>query len=347
MSTSKNLTLTVEASTEREFQKWCKRSETFETRTTRFYQMFEELPFFQPERAHDSAAGVDIGSAENVTIKPYQQIEVQTNTGVVLAEGTCGIIKTKSSTARKMVRVEAGVIDRGYNGQLFVMMYNYGIEPFVVETGDKICQMVIQKIEVDGHSSDRGDKGFGSTGKKLTRKCPNDLFERAMEIARAERIEAQRAVAAQAKAAADKAAERVKANRSGYGFGGSSEKAEAEKFQFGGSVAPEMKKEEIPEKKKEAKSSTTSGSFGGFGAKPTTSGKTGFGGFGATPDTTSGNGFGAPCNEKPRSPSFGTTSSGGQFGGFSKFGGAAPKKQLFDGKSPVRGPTFGGGCGTH
>ena len=72
---------------------------------------------------------------------------------------------------KKFIDVGAGVIDSDYRGELGVILFNFGNEDFVVNQGDKIAQLIFEKIktptvkEVDSlEGTGRGDKGYGSTG---------------------------------------------------------------------------------------------------------------------------------------------------------------------------------------
>jgi dUTP pyrophosphatase len=85
---------------------------------------------------------------------------------------TFGHILPRSGLALKNgIHVGAGVIDQDYRGNVGVLLFNLGSEPFTIKKGDRIAQMVIKKYEsveiVEGglSSSSRGDGGFGSTGK--------------------------------------------------------------------------------------------------------------------------------------------------------------------------------------
>ena len=74
---------------------------------------------------------------------------------------------------RHHLKTVAGVVDSGYRGEYLVSMINLGKNDYKIEKGDKIAQLIIQKIESpvikivkELSDSERGDNGFGSTGKK-------------------------------------------------------------------------------------------------------------------------------------------------------------------------------------
>lgn len=134
-----------------------------------------------PRRAHPEDAGCDLFSAEDIIIPSGTHKLVKTDICVRLPnppmEGMSvyGKISSRSGLALKHgINIGAGVVDKNYTGALGVVMFNHGIKDFEVKFGDKIAQLVVELIltpeveEVDNISTDkteRGDKGFGSSGK--------------------------------------------------------------------------------------------------------------------------------------------------------------------------------------
>jgi len=95
-------------------------------------------------------------------------------TGIALAipKGYAALIWDRSSMGVKGIHRHAGVIDCGYRGEVRVCLHNTGKEPYHIKKGDRIAQMLIQAApnftmhtveELD--CTNRGDGGFGSTGK--------------------------------------------------------------------------------------------------------------------------------------------------------------------------------------
>ncbi|MBQ0003579.1 MAG: dUTP diphosphatase [Treponema sp.] len=91
--------------------------------------------------------------------------------GLELPEGYEAVIRPRSGLSKDVLAVE-GTIDCDYRGEIKARLYNYSQGDFIVKNGDRICQMKIQKAEqfefvaVDELSeTERGTKGFGSTGK--------------------------------------------------------------------------------------------------------------------------------------------------------------------------------------
>ena len=127
---------------------------------------------YMPERAHDTDAGLDIKSPKRYVLRPLDAVIIDTGVHVELPNGTGGMLKSKSGLNVKDDIVSEGVIDEGYTGSIVVKLYNHGRKLKVIEPGDKISQLVVMPcyypmLEVvdDLDPTERGDKGFGSTGK--------------------------------------------------------------------------------------------------------------------------------------------------------------------------------------
>lgn len=126
-----------------------------------------------PSYAHPGDAGMDMYSNETVTIKPGEAVKVKSGVAMEIPEGFVGLMWDKSglSTNHK-IKSLGGVIDSGYRGESLFGLINLGSEPYTIEKGHKVVQMLIQKVErveiveVEKLSDTvRGDGGFGSTGK--------------------------------------------------------------------------------------------------------------------------------------------------------------------------------------
>lgn len=127
-----------------------------------------------PKYATAGDAGADLVSAEDVRIPSHQRILVRTGIKIAIPEGYVGLVHPRSGLALKhgiTVLNAPGTIDAGYRGEVGVILYNSGVLDFEVKAGDRIAQLVIQKVEtaefevVDALiDSDRGSGGFGSTG---------------------------------------------------------------------------------------------------------------------------------------------------------------------------------------
>jgi dUTP pyrophosphatase len=128
-----------------------------------------------PSYAHPGDAGLDLAAAMAFPLKPGQRALVPTGVAVAIPPGYAGLILPRSGRAFKegLALVNSpGLIDSGYRGELKVVLVNLDFEePIYVGRGDKIAQLVVQRIEnvelelVDKlPSSERGSRGFGSSG---------------------------------------------------------------------------------------------------------------------------------------------------------------------------------------
>lgn len=125
-----------------------------------------------PARAHHDDAGLDLYANEALTLDPGQRQTVKTGIALAIPTGYVGLIWDKSSIPHKWgVKTMGGVIDASYRGEVGVIMVNLSQEPYIVEKGAKISQLLIQKVELPevcevGELDDtiRGEGGFGSTG---------------------------------------------------------------------------------------------------------------------------------------------------------------------------------------
>lgn len=130
-----------------------------------------------PKRGSALAAGFDLTSCEEATIEPKGRKVVRTGLQVSIPEGCYGRVAPRSGLAVKhFIDVGAGVVDADYRGELGVVLFNFGDKPFEVNKGDRIAQLVIEKIWTGDlevvqnlEETERGAGGFGSTGvsKKL------------------------------------------------------------------------------------------------------------------------------------------------------------------------------------
>lgn len=133
-----------------------------------------DLPL--PSYARPGDAGLDLLSAEDVTLKPGERAAIRTGVAVAIPEGYAGFVHVRSGKALRegLALVNApGLIDAGYRGEIRVVAVNLDpASPIHIERGEKIAQLVIQSVaavelaEVDELSgSERGAGGFGSTGR--------------------------------------------------------------------------------------------------------------------------------------------------------------------------------------
>lgn len=136
---------------------------------------FNDLPL--PAYMTEGSAGMDVYAAVNepVVINPMETAMVPTNIKIELPFGIEAQIRPRSGLAirNKIFLLNSpGTIDSDYRGEIKIIMFNIGKEPFVINRGDRIAQMVISQYKrIKWEESDslgdtaRGEGGFGSTGK--------------------------------------------------------------------------------------------------------------------------------------------------------------------------------------
>lgn len=132
---------------------------------------------FMPERAHEWDAGLDLRSPISAYIYDGDSVVIDTGVHVQIPEGYVGMLKSKSGLNVKLGITSEGTIDSHYTGSIVVKLYRKDSttktkEPYWIEFGDKITQLVIlpcetPKINVvdEFPETDRNDGGFGSTGR--------------------------------------------------------------------------------------------------------------------------------------------------------------------------------------
>lgn len=128
-----------------------------------------------PVVAHPGDAGADLVASESVTVAPGERVTVGTGLAIALPDGYAAFVLPRSGLAAKhgiTVLNAPGTVDAGYRGEIRVTLLNTDArEPYSVAPGDRIAQLVIQRVErpvfipVDSlPGSHRGQAGFGSSG---------------------------------------------------------------------------------------------------------------------------------------------------------------------------------------
>ena len=128
-----------------------------------------------PGYAYEGDAGLDLRSAEDVSLKPFERRLISTGLAIAIPEGYAGFVQPRSGLALKQGLSMAntpGLIDAHYRGELKICAIN--LDPthtIEVKRGDRIAQLVIQKVPVvklvevaELDETDRGAGGFGSSG---------------------------------------------------------------------------------------------------------------------------------------------------------------------------------------
>jgi dUTP pyrophosphatase len=131
-----------------------------------------------PEYETIASAGLDIRAhlEESFTLQPGERTLVKTGLFMEIPVGYEAQVRPRSGLAIKKgitVLNSPGTIDADYRGEVGVILVNLSQSPFVIEDGDRIAQLVFAKVEQASwisadelSSTERGEGGFGSTGKK-------------------------------------------------------------------------------------------------------------------------------------------------------------------------------------
>lgn len=132
-----------------------------------------DLPL--PAHATAGAAGLDLRSAADLTLRPGERALVPTGLAIALPEGFEAQVRPRSGLAVKhgiTVLNAPGTIDADYRGEIQVPLINHGQADFVIARGERIAQMIVARVEqvelveVDGlDDTARGASGFGSSGR--------------------------------------------------------------------------------------------------------------------------------------------------------------------------------------
>lgn len=125
-----------------------------------------------PTRAHKEDAGLDLRTYDACVLPPHTTVVVPIGIVAEIPDGYALLFWDKSSVGSKGIKTLGGVIDSGYRGELKVILHNLNDTPYTFARGDKVAQMLIQKVElceveevVELSDTVRGESGFGSTGK--------------------------------------------------------------------------------------------------------------------------------------------------------------------------------------
>jgi len=133
----------------------------------------KDLPM--PSRQTPQSAGLDLHANVNcVTIQKGERILIPTGIRIALPFGYEAQIRSRSGLALKhgiAVLNSPGTVDADYRGELKVLLINHGNEPFTINRGDRIAQLVLAKVEMQNFTetdslpdTPRGEGGYGSTG---------------------------------------------------------------------------------------------------------------------------------------------------------------------------------------
>lgn len=135
-------------------------------------QIMLDADAYMPVRGHATDAGLDLRSPIDIIVPPDSSVVIDTGVHCLIPEGYAGVLMSKSGLNVKHNITSTGLVDAGYSGSIVCKLYNHGWNHYTVHAGDKITQLVIQPVVVPDlevvdelPDTDRGDKGFGSTGR--------------------------------------------------------------------------------------------------------------------------------------------------------------------------------------
>lgn len=139
--------------------------------TLKIKRLNKEAPI--PAYGHKGDAAFDLYTAEKTSVAPNERKSIPVGIQMEIPKGYAGLIWDKSGLSHNNgIKTLGGVIDAIFRGEVRVGVINLGNEPYVFEKNQKVAQMIIQKVEeveieeVEKLTeTDRGDKGWGSTGK--------------------------------------------------------------------------------------------------------------------------------------------------------------------------------------
>ena len=109
-----------------------------------------------------------------ITLHPGERKLIPTDIKLEIPKGYWVAVEARSSTSKQSLIVPKGVIDEGYRGEIFAQIINVGNKPVTIHHGDRLVQLILQKNETNGliieetdtlSASERGESGFGSSGK--------------------------------------------------------------------------------------------------------------------------------------------------------------------------------------
>ena len=145
---------------------------TIATMTSLFVKKLDEAAVI-PTRGSKFSAGYDLSSIVDITVPSLGRVAVPTGLAIKVPFGTYGRVASRSGLAVKHgITVLTGVVDADFIGQVACILYNTSGDDYTIKKGDRIAQLIIEKIDMldvavvdELPKTDRGDGGFGSTGK--------------------------------------------------------------------------------------------------------------------------------------------------------------------------------------
>jgi dUTP pyrophosphatase len=126
-----------------------------------------------PKYHHLGDVGMDLYAMESITLQPMEHVRIWHGFAMEFSEGYAAIVKDKSSISKAGLHTMGGVFDAGYRGEYNTHLVNLSSEPYTIEKGDKVSQLIIYPVVIaeleevqELSESSRGEGAFGSTGRK-------------------------------------------------------------------------------------------------------------------------------------------------------------------------------------
>ena len=153
-------------------QEYLEELETGDSHNTLIFSHVDPArPVEAPKRQHVSDCGYDMFADDDYTILPGEQVLVGHNLRVQLPPGCFAVVVGRSSNWKRKLEVGLGVIDNGYRGPMYARVLNLSDEEQAISKGDRVAQLILipmftppTEYRVSLDDSDRGERGFGSTG---------------------------------------------------------------------------------------------------------------------------------------------------------------------------------------
>lgn len=127
---------------------------------------------YPPVREHAEDAGVDLRTPIRMVIYPHSKTHIDLKVRVEIPKGYVGLLTSKSGLMKNRGIKTTGTIDSGYSGTIGCTVFNHSDEIIILEKGDKVTQLVVMpcvtdQVEIvdDINEGDRGEHGYGSTGR--------------------------------------------------------------------------------------------------------------------------------------------------------------------------------------
>lgn len=129
---------------------------------------------FDLTKPYEESVGYDMKSAQSYLIMPMKAQAIETGIKIQVPKGTYARLAPRSGLSfKRFTMLGAGVIDPDFTGCIKALIFNFGEEDLIINAGDRICQIVLEKYEkaellevesFDASETKRGEQGFGSSG---------------------------------------------------------------------------------------------------------------------------------------------------------------------------------------